>query len=577
MLADISIRNLGVIASADVELGPGLTVLTGETGAGKTMVVTGLRLLAGGRADASRVRGGASKAIVDGTFDTANLHSEAKTAVEELVTEIDGSVDNEDEVIVSRSVSASGRSHAHLAGRKVPAAKLQSFAELVLTVHGQNDQLRLLGTTQQREALDRSDPAIYEIAEGYSAAFSEWKKLAKDLKRRTQSSRELAQEIDRLQFGIAEINDVDPQSGEDKELVTRIKRLQDLDGLRSAATEALVAIDGSETSSADSGFAELSASSLLGNAEQALVASEDTQLAGLGQQMAELTTRLRDIAAELGQFLSSLPADPTLLEESLHRQQSLRTLTRKYAGDIDGVIAWRDNAEEALRDMDVSTEAIEALEKEVKKAQTAVMAWGKKLHDARAHAADKLADAVTAELRGLAMPKASFVVEVTMGTYSASGADEVEFKLAPNPTATPQPLANAASGGELSRIMLALEVVLAENTSGVTMVFDEVDAGVGGRAAVEIGRRLAKLATHNQVIVVTHLPQVAAYADHHVTVAKDVTDESVTSGVVVLSPEERVEELARMLAGLDDTDTGRAHAKELFHKAQAEVEGFRVP
>ena len=557
MLADITISDLGVISSASAELSSGLTVLTGETGAGKTMVVTGLRLLAGGRADASRVRAGAKRAVVEGTFITDELSTEDAQRIAEIVDTAGGVADENGEYVAARTVMSTGRSKAHLGGRTVPAATLNEFSRSLLTVHGQNDQLRLLAPDQQLAALDRSSSAIAPLVEKYRSSFVHWRSLAKDLKRRTESRRELAQEVDRLQFAVNEISQLDPQPGEDEELISLIKRLQDVDGLREAAQSALVAIDGVEGDFEES----KPASTLLGEAHAALHSIDDSQLGELSTQIGEMTSQLAGIAGELGQFLSELPADPALLEKSLQRQQELRGLTRKYAGDIDGVLAWKEDAEARLQSMDTSTEAIEQLQAQVAEAQADMVAKAEKLTAARAKAAKQLAKAVTEEIHGLAMPKARL---------------EVELLLAANDAATPKPLSVAASGGELSRVMLALEVILSAGTAGTTLVFDEVDAGVGGRAAVEIGRRLARLAQANQVIVVTHLPQVAAYADTHLHVAKDVSDTSVTSGVITLSKEERVEELARMLAGLDDTATGRAHASELLSKAQEEVEGFRA-
>ena len=555
MLVDITIEDLGVIERSAAEFAEGLTVLTGETGAGKTMVVTGLRLLAGGRADASRVRDGAQKAAVEGRFATG------RAAAAEVVESVGGVADENGEYIASRTVSAAGRSRAYLGGRAVPAATLGDFSSHVLTVHGQNDQLRLLAPEQQLAAVDRSQPSIAKVRDTYTEAFRTWRELAKDYKRRTESRRELAQEVDRLQFAINEIGEVAPEPGEDTELVTLIQRLQDVDTLREAAATALSAVDGDDSY----GEAE-AASALLGRASTALVGSSDKELAALGERLSDITSQVSDIAAELGTYLESLPADPNLLEESLRRQQDLKQLTRKYAADIDGVLAWRDAAAEKLDSMDTSAEVLEELKAKVMEAEKQMVAKASALTKARKKAAKNLSKQVTEEIHGLAMPNSALNVEIREAKYSKTGADEVEFQL------NGKPLAGAASGGELSRVMLALEVVLADG-DGATMVFDEVDAGVGGRAAVEIGRRLARLASSNQVIVVTHLPQVAAYADSHLHVSK----EKFTSGVSDLSASERVEELARMLAGLDDTETGRAHAQELFDRAQTEVAAFRAP
>lgn len=570
MLIDLSIGNLGVIPHAAVEFAPGLNVLTGETGAGKTMVVTGLRLLTGGRADASKVRTGAEQASVEGAFSLIDVSRDPLTT---LAAEAGAEPDENGDFLAARTVKASGRSRAHLGGRTVPAATLAEFTSHLLTIHGQNDQLRLLSPAEQLAALDSFDPAIAPLKDSYAEAFTEWRAASRDLKERTEKRRELAQEVDRLEFAINEIDQVEPQVGEDTELVDTINRLQDVDALREAAQDALVAIDGAE---ALGGFGDDAdaASALIGRAASALVEASDGQLRELGSQLGDIASTLSDVSGELGTYLSGLPSDPEELERLLQRQQDLKTLTRKYAPDIAGVIAWREKANKRLASIDTSAEAIEELKKRVAASEKAMTARAKKLSKARATAAQRLGEAVTEELRGLAMPKARIVVDVAPQDFTRDGADGVELRLAPNDAMDPQPLASSASGGELSRVMLALEVILSSQRSGATLVFDEVDAGVGGRAAVEIGRRLGRLAVNNQVIVVTHLPQVAAYADTHLHVSKNVGDESVTSGVRALSDEERVDELARMLAGMDDSETGKAHAAELLSKAREDAEGF---
>lgn len=574
MLAEIAISNLGVIRHASAELSPGLTVLTGETGAGKTMVVTGLRLLTGGRADASRVRTGADGAVVEGAFGTEGLPEEVREAVGAIAAGAGAEADENGEYLVSRSVKASGRSSAHLGGRKVPAATLSELAGHLLTIHGQNDQLRLMAPEQQLAALDRFDPAIQAKLDAYREAYTAWRAAAKDLKERTEKRLELAQEVDRLQFAIDEIDAVAPQAGEDEELVATINRLQDVDALREVAETALVAIDGADAVGGVGGEEE-PASDLIGRAQAALEGASDQELRDLGARLGEVAGVLSDVSAELGSYTGSLPSDPEELERLLQRQQEIKGLTRKYAPDAAGVVAWRDKAGARLAKIDTSEGAVEKLKAKVAELEQAMTKHAAALTKARTKAAGKLGAAVTQELHGLAMPKAQLTVNVTQAQYGRDGADAVEILLAPNSALEPKPLATSASGGELSRVMLALEVILSESSSGATLVFDEVDAGVGGRAAVEIGRRLARLARGNQVIVVTHLPQVAAYADTHLHVSKDIGDVAVTSGVAALQPEERIEELARMMAGMDDSDTGRAHAAELFERAQGEVEQLR--
>lgn len=574
MLAEIAISNLGVISHASAELSPGLTVLTGETGAGKTMVVTGLRLLTGGRADASRVRTGSDGAVVEGAFSTGGLPEDAVGAVRDIATAAGADADENGEYLVSRSVKASGRSSAHLGGRKVPAATLGELAGHLLTIHGQNDQLRLMAPEQQLAALDRFDPAIAAKLRRYREAYTDWRAVAKDLKERTEKRLELAQEVDRLQFALEEIDAVSPQAGEDDELVATINRLQDVDALREAAETALVAIDGADAVGGVGGEEE-PASDLIGRAQQALEAASDQDLRDLGARLGEVAGVLSDVSAELGSYMGSLPSDPEELERLLQRQQEIKALTRKYAPDAAGVVAWRDKAQARLAKIDTSEGAVEKLKAKVAELEREMQRRAAELTKARQKAAERLGAAVTKELHGLAMPKAQLRVQVSQAPYGRDGADAVEILLAPNTALEPKPLATSASGGELSRVMLALEVILSASSSGATLVFDEVDAGVGGRAAVEIGRRLARLADGNQVIVVTHLPQVAAYADTHLHVSKDVGDEAVTSGVAALQPEERIEELARMMAGMDDSDTGRAHAAELFERARSEVAQLR--
>lgn len=576
MLQEITISNLGVIPRATAELSPGLTVLTGETGAGKTMVVSGLRLLTGGRADASRVRAGTDQAVVEGAFSLDGLDPASAGAAVAVAQSAGAGPDENGEYLVSRSVRATGRSKAHLGGRTVPAATLGEFSGHLLTIHGQNDQLRLISPEQQLAALDRFDPAIAGVAADYRAAWEAWREAARDLKERTEKRRELAREVDQLQFAIGEIDAVAPAAGEDEELVQSINRLQDVDALRDAARLALASIDGAEAAGGfGGGDDEQAASSLIGAASEALSSSSDASLKELGSRLREVAGVLSDVSAELGSFVADLPDDAEELEKQLQRQQEIKALTRKYAPDAAGVLAWREKAAKRLAKIDISAGAIEELKKVVAERAQAMEAKAKRLTKARTAAARELGSRVTEELHGLAMPKATLTVDVSPREFTRDGADAVELRLAPNASATAQPLASSASGGELSRVMLALEVILSGSSGGATLVFDEVDAGVGGRAAVEIGRRLARLATDNQVIVVTHLPQVAAYADTHLHVAKDVGDDSVTSGVATLTGEERVEELARMLAGMDDSATGRAHAAELVQRARDEVAEMR--
>lgn len=562
MLHELHIRNLGVIEEATAEFSTGLSVVTGETGAGKTMVVSSLRLLSGNRADASRVRNGADKASVEGIF------SADSPAVEELVDQVGGYID-EGEVIASRTVNATGRSRAHLAGKTVAAGVLGEFAGHVITIHGQNDQMRLLDPVRQLGALDDYAGLADTVAE-YREKRAEWLRLDKDLRRRMAARRDLALESETLQRAVEAIDDIDPQPGEDAEVKAQIKRLQAADDIRAGLQRAQAALDGLDGMGTGDDFGDSEGAGALvsqaANELSGLVDPDDEgdSFSDLADRLNEVGVLLGDISSEIGQALLDVP-DPDELDGLLQRQTQLREL-RKYAVDVDGALAWRDQARERLESMDVSDEALQKLQDEVASAREAASAIAGKLSGARVRASKKFSKAVTEEIRGLHMSAEIRVDVRQQEELGPHGLDEVEFQLVQGGNVNP--LAGSASGGELSRVMLALEVVLAAGSDGGrTMVFDEVDAGVGGKAAVEIGRRLAKLAIENQVIVVTHLPQVAAFGDAHVYVAKSTSKDSVTSSVRTLSEDERTEELSRMLAGLE-SETGRAHAEELMAMAK---------
>jgi DNA repair protein RecN (Recombination protein N) len=585
VLSEIRIESLGAIGSAVAEFDRGLTVLTGETGTGKTMVVTGLHLLEGARADPTRVRSGAERAVVEGRFTTADLDGPAVSEATDILASCGAERDDDGSIIASRSVAGDGRSRAHLGGRSVPAKSLSAFTTGLLTLHGQNDQLRLIRPDEQRAALDRyaaSGPKL----ERFRKLRNDWLQARRDLSDRTARARELAQEADQLKFAIAEIASVDPLPGEDDAIVGDVRRLSELDALRDAAQTARAALSGTPGEAGDS---EGAAIDRVAQAKSALEGGRDSALVMLADQLSEALTLIADVASELASYLDELPNDASALETKLARQAQLRTLTRKYAADIDGVLAWAEQARSRLTLLDVSEEALTALARTVDESAEQVAAAAADLTRARTKAAKELSKAVTGELSGLAMSDARFAIDVQPMSArpddsaplvvspgvtvhaGSSGTDTVEFGFAAHKGAAVLPVSKSASGGELSRLMLALEVVLAASAEGTTMVFDEVDAGVGGRAAVQIGRRLARLAGTHQVIVVTHLPQVAAYADVHLVV--EAEGRAGTSLVRRLDDDGRVGELARMLAGLGESDTARAHARELLATAEAERRG----
>jgi DNA repair protein RecN (Recombination protein N) len=585
VLEELRITGLGVIDDTTLRLTTGMNVITGETGAGKTMVVTGLGLLFGGRADAGRVRADPGRAVVEGRL---RLGGKLADTVLARITEAGGEPDDDGSLLLSRTVTIEGRSRAHVAGRSMPVSMLSEVGDQVLAVHGQSDQLRLLRPSEQRGSLDRfAGPDHEKLLQTYRETYTRWRSVVDDLADRRRNARARSQESDLLKLGLDEISRVDPQPGEDDELRTEAQRLEHAEGLRLAAAQAAQALASGVEVADDAP----DATQLLGFARRTLEAESgtDPKLGELAGRLEEAATLIGDVSSELSAYLGELDADPARLEQIYERRAALRALTRKYADDVEGAIAWAENARTRLAALDTSDELLDELDKERQRLAVQVGELAGKLTAARAEAAVRFSEAVSVELAGLAMPHARVEVAVLSrpvgrdeptvtvdGDEVAAGpdgADEVELRLVAHPGAPSLPLQKGASGGELSRVMLAIEVVFAGAGGPETLVFDEVDAGVGGQAAVEIGKRLARLARTHQVLVVTHLPQVAAFADRHLVVAKDTGGAITTSGVRVVEETERARELARMLAGLPDSDLGIAHAEELLAVAAKEKRG----
>jgi DNA repair protein RecN (Recombination protein N) len=579
MLEEIRIRSLGVIESSTLELGPGLTVITGETGAGKTMIVTALGLLLGGRADSGAVRAGAGQARVEGVVHAGAL-PDVTAAVDEL-----GGESEDDRVLIARNISGEGRSRAFLGGAAVPAGRLSELGDLLVAVHGQSDQHRLLRPAAQRDALDRFAGArVAGVLADWARLHTELADTEQELTAVVRTARERAREADLLRFGLQEVEAVSPQPGEDTAVAAEESRLGFSDTLRTAAEQAREALS-SDTGAPDALGTTSAARGFLDG-----VREHDPGAAELADRLAELSYLLSDLAADVASYAAGLETDPARLAAVSERRAALTALTRKYGDTVDVVLAWSEQAATRLLELDHTDERIAELRERRERLREDLADTGLALSRARSDAADRLAGEVTAELDLLAMPHATVILAVSQTAaepatgdevgpaplrvgdrwlrYTASGFDDVEFRLAANVGADPRPLHKGASGGELSRVMLALEVSLAGTSPVPTFVFDEVDAGVGGKAAVEVGRRLAELARTSQVLVVTHLPQVAAYADRHVVVAKSSDGTVTTSGLTVLDESERVRELSRMLAGLEESDTALAHARELLETAR---------
>jgi DNA repair protein RecN (Recombination protein N) len=580
VLHELRISDLGVIDAAVLEPHPGFTVVTGETGAGKTMIVTALGLITGGRGDAARVRAGSERAVVEVRLGAADDGNHA-----EIVTAAGGRLDEDGSVIAVRSVGSDGRSRAHVGGRSVPLGTLSELTESLIAVHGQSEAISLLRPANQRAVLDRFAGIDTELRE-YRELRARWQELAKDLADRRARARERAQREQLLRIGLAEIAAVNPLPGEDIELVAEVRRLENADGLRAAAEAAVLAVSGSEA------FAESpTAVGLVQEARHDLGGSDDPRLQELAGQLQQASVVLVDVAAELSAYLSELDADPARLQEVLARQAALRALTRRYGEDVDAVLTWAADAKRELDGLDSSEHTLAKLQVGVDALRREVADAARVISDRRGEAAGRLGLLVTKELDQLAMARA--VVRVRVGRRSAEpaaadavqvdgqwvaagpdGVDQVDVVMIAHPGAPELPIAKGASGGELSRVMLALEVVLADADPVGTLVFDEVDAGVGGRAATEIGSRLKALARTHQVIVVTHLAQVAAHADRHFVVDASSGGRIGTSDVRPVTGDDREVELARMLGGTDGA-SARAHARDLLGSTSRPLRAVR--
>ncbi len=564
MIEEIVIRDLGVIGEARLQIGPGFTALTGETGAGKTMILTALGLLLGDRADSASVRRGQEQAQVHGLWKL-DPNSKASAQVAERLGEAD--VDYEpSELIISRTVSADGKSRASINARPVPAGLLTELGEKLVVVHGQSEQMRLKSPSAQREALDAFAGAdLAQALVRYQENFSLWKSAQDrllDLKAQASSRVKEAQE---LRIELSELDQANPQPGEDQELAAIAERLNNSEAIRSAAAGAHEALSSESVGDVQDVLG------LLSQARKSLESGSqfDARMEPLVAQLKELGIQAREAAGQIASLLASLEVDgERSLDEVQARRSVLIGLMRRFGPSLDEVITYREKASLRLLDLDSSEDQVSELQSKVDLMHEALVADARVITELRSNAAQSLAEQVTEELNALAMPGSTLVVEVTPVELGLYGADNIAILLSSYQGAEPRPLGKGASGGELSRIMLAIEVVLAKTKSNPTFIFDEVDAGVGGAAAIEIGKRLARLAQQAQVIVVTHLAQVAAFSNTHLRVLKTHANEFTSSDVVNLTEVARVEELARMLSGMSDSELARAHAAELWQLAK---------
>ncbi|MCE4024352.1 DNA repair protein RecN [Microbacterium sp. Au-Mic1] len=556
MIEEMRLRDLGVIAEAVLQIGPGFTAITGETGAGKTMVVTGLGLLLGARADSGAVRAGAAQASVAGVWIVPSAGSVADT-VADAGGELEPYDDERGELYVSRTLTAEGRSRASVGGRAAPAGVLADLADDLVVVHGQSEQLRLRSAAAQRDALDRfGGSAIALVKAEYEAAWERWRALSAELEEISGNQERRRREAGDLREALALIEATDPQPGEDDALAERAERLANAEELRQSAAIARAALSDEDGAS--------DVTTLAAEARRALERAGDPELTSIAESIAEIGYRATDIAAQLSGYLADLDeSGPHELAAVEERRAALAGLVRAH-GTLDAALELWNTGSARLAELDDDSDHIERLTVERDTARATLDEAATALTATRTEAAGRLGAAVTEELHALAMPDARLVVAVTEGPESTHGRDDVAILLAPHPGADPRSVAKGASGGELSRVMLAIEVVIAGTDPVPTFVFDEVDAGIGGAAAIEVGRRLARLARTSQVIAVTHLAQVAAFANNHLSVVKANDGQVTASSVRRLDGEDREAEMARLLSGLADSGAALEHARELL-------------
>jgi len=570
MLGELHIRDLGVIDDARLEVAAGLNVLTGETGAGKTLVVDALSLLLGERADSGAVRVGRPAALVEG-----RLLVDARSQVGAVLAAA-GVEDEDGAVVVARQVMAGGGSRAQLQGRMATVAAVAEVVRPLVEVHGQHEFQRLLRPGVQLDLLDRfAGPGVLGLRADFAVGWHRLRAVTRELDDLAARARERAREADLLRYQLGEIDAAEVRVGESDELAAEAERLANAEALRDAALAAWQVLAGDD---------ELGAATALGTAARAVAGpgTHDAQLGELAGRAGALAAEVGDLASSLRAYTEQVLVDPERLETVQARIALLRDLERKYGDGEAAVLAFAAAARATLAELEGGVVRSEELEAEARDLRRHLAGLGGTLSAERSAAAGRLAAALQAELVDLAMPHAAVRVAVEQDgdpgglevgdrrlAATADGLDRIELELSANPGVELRPLGRAASGGELSRVMLALRVVLAGTDKTPTLVFDEVDAGVGGRTAAAVGRRLAQLARHHQVLVVTHLPQVAAFADRHFTVEKYAAEGVTRTVVQALDDAGRVTELSRMLAGMEGSGLAQAHAEELLAAASA--------
>jgi len=561
MLKELGIRNFAIIDQLRVEFGPGLNVFTGETGAGKSIVVDALSLALGERASGDLIRTGSDEAVVEAAFE---LNSHGPAAVRTLLREQGIAVEPGEDLVVRRVISSSGKNKVYVNGSLATLATLSVIGAHLADIHGQHEHQSLLAVEQQLDMLDAYS-GLLPLRDAFAEQFRRYQGLRSELTELEAGEREKAQREDLLRYQVAEIEGAKPRAGEDDDLAAEQRVLanaEKLAGLAAAADEALYSSDGS----------------VLAGLRRALtglreIAAIDASLAGAFELLESGRAQIEEAAREVSAYAERVQVDPARLEAVGDRLELLQKLKKKYGATIADVAAFGVQAAAELAKIERSGEEHERLRQEIAALREQLTAKARELTRKRTAAGRELEKKVEAELGNLGMKKSRFVVAVGQETgddtsdgrrVTAAGADRIEFLISANPGEEPRPLARTASGGELSRIMLALKTILIEGDPIPTVVFDEVDAGIGGAVAEEVGRKLRRIASRRQVFCITHLPQIACMATTHYGVAKSVKKDRTSAEVRRLDPKERVDEVARMLGGRTITEATLRHAEEMI-------------
>ena len=576
MINDLRIQNIGVIEDVSLEMSNGFTVLTGETGAGKTMILTAFQMIIGEKVDSSLVRANEKSALVE-AFIKVPQDKELRQRLEELDVAIE-----DDGTQISRTIAREGRGKIILGGRSVPSATLEEITQSSITIHGQGDQVLLNKSSFQRQLLDQfaGDEHLANLVK-YQDLYSKYIETKKKLEELKKAGGQNALRIAQLQESVKELNDAQLEVDEEVSITERINLINNSEDIFESLALADKLLNGAEDGTT-------SVTSQLNQARKALdtAAAKSERISSLRDQISNLEIEVSTLARDVNRDLASLDRDPATIDKLESRRALIKKLLTKYGPTSKDALENIKKFTEELATIEDLPSAIESVEKEIQMQLSELAISAQKIHDSRVDSSTKISLAIEKELKSLSMPNADFKVRIETSEdqaglkikvdknethlhFDSYGVDQISFEFSANPGQPLRPISKVASGGEMSRIMLAIELVFSKSGASKTMIFDEVDAGIGGAAAIEVGKRLKALAKNHQIVVVTHLPQVAAFADKHLKVEKSASGNITTSSVIELDSDARVTEIARMMAGIQDSASALEHARELLGMSQS--------